>query len=166
MHIQSLTGGALPLAATLCTAEIFQAHLSGDRRKTFFHSSSYTANPIACAAAVANLAVWENEPVRERIGALEAMQAERLQHFEADPRFGNVRRIGTITALDLTVQSSGYLADVGPKLRAFFRERKLLIRPLGNIIYLMPPYCVTAGELDRAYDAIEEAADWFTAGRL
>ena len=163
---KGLTGGALPLAATLCTAEIFQAHLSGDRRKTFFHSSSYTANPIACAAAVANLAVWENEPVRERIGALEAMQAERLQHFEADPRFGNVRRIGTITALDLTVQSSGYLADVGPKLRAFFRERKLLIRPLGNIIYLMPPYCVTAGELDRAYDAIEEAADWFTAGRL
>ncbi|WP_276119154.1 adenosylmethionine--8-amino-7-oxononanoate transaminase [Pararhizobium qamdonense] len=163
---KGLTGGTLPLAATLCTAEIFQAHLSGDRRKTFFHSSSYTANPIACAAAVANLAVWENEPVRERIGALEAMQAERLQHFEADPRFGNVRRIGTITALDLTVQSAGYLADVGPKLRAFFRERRLLIRPLGNILYLMPPYCVTAGELDRAYDAIDEAADWFTAGRL
>jgi len=163
---KGLTGGALPLAATLCTAEVFQAHLSGDRRKTFFHSSSYTANPIACAAAVANLAVWDNEPVRERIGALEAMQAERLQHFEADPRFGNVRRIGTIAALDLTVQSTGYLADVGPKLRAFFRERKLLIRPLGNIIYLMPPYCVSAGDLDRAYNAIEEAADWFTAGRL
>jgi adenosylmethionine-8-amino-7-oxononanoate aminotransferase len=162
---KGLTGGALPLAATLCTAEIFLAHLSSDRRKTFFHSSSYTANPIACAAAVANLAVWENEPVRERIGALKVMQADRLLRFEGDPRFGNIRLIGTITAMDLTVPGAGYLADVGLKLRAFFRERKLLIRPLGNIIYLMPPYCVTAAELDRAYDAIDEAATLFAAGR-
>ena len=78
---KGLTGGALPLAATLCTAEIFDAHLSTDRRRTFFHSSSYTANPIACAAAVANLAVWNDEPVRERIGALERMQRERLAAF-------------------------------------------------------------------------------------
>jgi adenosylmethionine-8-amino-7-oxononanoate aminotransferase len=163
---KGLTGGTLPLAATLCTVEIFEAHLSTDRRKTFFHSSSYTANPIACAAAVANLAVWENEPVRERIGALQVMQTEKLARFEADPRFGNVRQIGTITALDLKVPAGGYLSEVGPKLRAFFRERKLLIRPLGNIIYLMPPYCVTAAELDRAYDAIDEAAEQFAAGRL
>lgn len=163
---KGLTGGALPLAATLCTAEIFEAHLSADRRKTFFHSSSYTANPIACAAAVANLAVWENEPVRERIRSLEVMQTERLARFETDPRFSNVRQTGTITALDLTVRAGGYLSEVGPKLRAFFRERKLLIRPLGNVIYLMPPYCVTAIDLDRAYDAIDEAAAWFAAGRL
>lgn len=163
---KGLTGGALPLAATLCTAEIFEAHLSTDRRKTFFHSSSYTANPIACAAAVANLAVWETEPVHERLRSLGVMQTERLTRFETNPCFRNVRQIGTITALDLTVPSAGYLADVGPKLRAFFRERKLLIRPLGNVIYLMPPYCVTATELDRAYDAIEEAAAWFEAGRL
>lgn len=163
---KGLTGGALPLAATLCTAEIFQAHLSSDRRKTFFHSSSYTANPIACAAAVANLAVWENEPVRERIRELGSMQKRRLARFQADPRFRNVRQIGTITALDLTVPGAGYLADVGPKLRAFFRERQLLIRPLGNIIYMMPPYCVTAAELDCAYDAMDDAAACFMAGRL
>lgn len=163
---KGLTGGSLPLAATLCTAEIFDAHLSTDRRLTFFHSSSYTANPIACAAAVANLAVWNEEPVRERIGALEKMQRERLQRFEADPRFANVRQVGTITALDLEVSAGGYLSEVGPRLRAFFRQRKLLIRPLGNVIYLMPPYCVTAAELDRAYDAIDEAAACFAAGRL
>jgi adenosylmethionine-8-amino-7-oxononanoate aminotransferase len=104
--------------------------------------------------------------VRERIGALQVMQTERLARFEADPRFGNVRQIGTITALDLKVPAGGYLSEVGPKLRAFFRERKLLIRPLGNIIYLMPPYCVAATELDRAYDAIDEAAEQFAAGRL
>ncbi|OBZ96573.1 adenosylmethionine-8-amino-7-oxononanoate aminotransferase [Pararhizobium polonicum] len=163
---KGLTGGALPLAATLCTAEIFDAHLSTDRRRTFFHSSSYTANPIACAAGVANLTVWENEPVGERIRALQGLQQEGLSRFTSDPRFGNARQIGTITALDLIVPASGYLSDVGPKLRAFFRERKLLIRPLGNVIYLMPPYCVTAAELGRAYDAIDEAAAYFAAGRL
>ena len=163
---KGLTGGALPLAATLCTAEIFEAHLSADRRRTFFHSSSYTANPIACAAAVANLAVWKDEPVRERIGSLVGMQQERLARFQEDLRFANIRQAGTITALDLRVPAGGYLSDVGPRLRVFFRERKLLIRPLGNVIYLMPPYCVTAAELDRAYDAIDEAAAYFAAGRL
>ena len=163
---KGLTGGSLPLAATLCTAEIFEAHLSADRRRTFFHSSSYTANPIACAAAVANLAVWKDEPVRERIGSLVGMQQERLARFQEDLRFASIRQAGTITALDLRVPAGGYLSDVGPRLRAFFRERKLLIRPLGNVIYLMPPYCVTAAELDRAYDAIDEAAAYFAAGRL
>lgn len=163
---KGLTGGSLPLAATLCTAEIFEAHLSADRRRTFFHSSSYTANPIACAAAVANLAVWKDEPVRERIGSLVGMQQERLARFQEDLRFANIRQAGTITALDLRVPAGGYLSDVGPRLRAFFRERKLLIRPLGNVIYLMPPYCVTAAELDLAYDAIDEAAAYFAAGRL
>jgi adenosylmethionine-8-amino-7-oxononanoate aminotransferase len=163
---KGLTGGALPLAATLCTAEIFDAHLSADRRRTFFHSSSYTANPIACAAAVANLAVWKREPVGGRIEALAANQRRRLQRFSADPRFSDVRQAGTIAALDLSVPAGGYLSDVGPRLRAFFRERKLLIRPLGNVIYLMPPYCVTEADLDRAYEAIDEAATAFAEGRL
>lgn len=163
---KGLTGGALPLAVTLCTAAIFNAHFSTDRRRTFFHSSSYTANPIACAAAVANLAVWQDEPVRERIRLLQEMQQERLSRFQDDLRFADIRQVGTITALDLRVLAGGYLSDVGPRLRAFFRERKLLIRPLGNVVYLMPPYCITAAELDRAYDAIDEAAACFAAGRL
>ncbi len=161
---KGLTGGSLPLAATLCTAEIFAAHLSSDRTRTFFHSSSYTANPIACAAALANLAVWQTEPVSERIGRLESMHRARLARFETDLRFANVRQTGTIVALDLNAPASGYLSDVGPKLRAFFKAKDLLIRPLGNVIYLMPPYCVTADDLDRAYDAIDEAADMFGGG--
>ncbi|WP_065373357.1 adenosylmethionine--8-amino-7-oxononanoate transaminase [Ensifer adhaerens] len=163
---KGLTGGALPLAATLCTAEIFEAHLSTDRRRTFFHSSSYTANPIACAAALANLTVWKEEPVQERIDALTERQRRHVARFADDPRFRNTRQLGTIAALDLKVPAGGYLSEVGPRLRAFFRERQLLIRPLGNVIYLMPPYCVTADELDRAYDAIDEVASLFAAGRL
>jgi adenosylmethionine---8-amino-7-oxononanoate aminotransferase len=162
---KGITGGALPLAATLCSREIFDAHLSSDRSRTFFHSSSYTANPIACAAALANLTVWENEPVLRRIEMLEQMHRERLAPFRSDPRFINVRQRGTIAALDLDVSTSGYLSNVGPPLRAFFRDRDLLIRPLGNVIYLMTPYCVTPDDLDRAYAAIDEAADVIIGAR-
>ncbi len=156
---KGITGGAVPLAATLCREEIFAAHFSRDRRRTFFHSSSYTANPIACAAGLANLGVWSSEPVAERIAGLERMHRERLARFRQDARFRNVRQCGTIVALDLDVPATGYLAEVGLELKRFFRGRDLLIRPLGNVIYLMTPYCVTADELDRAYAAIDEAAD-------
>ncbi|GAA4111723.1 adenosylmethionine--8-amino-7-oxononanoate transaminase [Aminobacter aganoensis] len=156
---KGLTGGSVPLAATLATDAVFRAHFSTDRAKTFFHSSSYTANPIACAAALANVAIWRDEPVAERVAALSRMQAEKVARFGADPRFENVRTTGTIAALDLVVGKGGYLAEVGPKLRAFFLERGLLIRPLGNVIYVLPPYCVTSAELDRLYDAVDEAAE-------
>jgi adenosylmethionine---8-amino-7-oxononanoate aminotransferase len=156
---KGLTGGSLPLAVTLCSAPIFEAHLSPDRTRTFFHSSSYTANPIACAAAVANLEVWEREPVTERIAALCKRQAEHLAPFQADARFKHVRQLGTITALDLDVPDGGYLAGIWPKLYSLFLERGVLLRPLGNTIYVMPPYCITSEELDLVYAAIDAAAD-------
>jgi adenosylmethionine-8-amino-7-oxononanoate aminotransferase len=156
---KGLTGGAIPLAATLATAEIFDAHWSTDRSKTFFHSSSYTANPIACAAALANLAVWRDEPVADRVARLSTTQAARIHRFDDDARFANVRACGTIAAVDLKVGDAGYLSEIGPRLRAFFLKRGLLIRPLGDVVYLMPPYCVTEAELDLLYDAIAEAPD-------
>ncbi|WP_095204538.1 adenosylmethionine--8-amino-7-oxononanoate transaminase [Mesorhizobium carmichaelinearum] len=155
---KGLTGGSLPLAATLATDAIFRAHYSNDRTKTFFHSSSYTANPIACAAALANVGIWHDEPVAERVAALSRMQARKIARFKGDARFENVRTTGTIAALDLSVGKAGYLAEVGPRLRAFFLERELLVRPLGNVIYVLPPYCVTSDELDRLYATIDEAA--------
>ena len=155
---KGLTGGAIPLAVTLCKPEIFEAHYSLDRARMFYHSSSYTANPIACAAAVANLNVWAKEPIRERVTALTASQSARLEALQADPRFENVRQLGTITAVDFKVEEAGYLATVGPKLYDFFRGRGLLLRPLGNTIYVMPPYCATPEELDAVYAAIAEAA--------
>jgi adenosylmethionine-8-amino-7-oxononanoate aminotransferase len=160
-YAKGLTGGSLPLAATLCRDAIYRAHYSADRTRTFFHSSSYTANPIACAAAVANLEVWESEPVQERIATLAASHTVRLDAFRSDPRFTDVRQIGTIAALDLRVEQSGYLAGVGPKLSAFFLDKGLLLRPLGNTIYVLPPYCIGTAELDLVYGAIGEAADRF-----
>jgi adenosylmethionine-8-amino-7-oxononanoate aminotransferase len=157
-YSKGLTGGTLPLAATLCRADIFDAHYSPDRGKTFFHSSSYTANPIACAAACANLEIWQSEPVMERIAAVARAQTGGLDRFREDRRFINVRQIGTIAALDVVVDDAGYLAGVGPRLYDSFLSRGLLVRPLGNTIYLMPPYCCTPHELDNVYDAISEIA--------
>jgi adenosylmethionine-8-amino-7-oxononanoate aminotransferase len=157
-YSKGLTGGSLPLAVTLCRREIFQAHYATDRRRTFFHSSSFTANPIACAAALANLDIWETEPVRERIAALTALQAEHLTRFRDDARFENVRQTGTITAMDLKAPDPGYLSQLAPKLQKSFREARVLLRPLGNTIYVLPPYCVTSDDLKLVYDAIEAAA--------
>ncbi|ABD87651.1 adenosylmethionine--8-amino-7-oxononanoate transaminase [Rhodopseudomonas palustris] len=161
-YSKGLTGGSLPLAVTLCRGEIYEAHYSPDRTRTFFHSSSYTANSVACAAAKANLDLWQDPQCMARVDAVAAMQAQRLEPFANDPRFENVRRIGTITALDLKSPDGGYLAGIGPKLLRFFAGRDLLLRPLGNTIYVMPPYCVSAADLDEIYAAIGEAADVVT----
>lgn len=158
-YSKGLTGGTLPLAATLSRADIFDAHYSTDRSKTFFHSSSYTANPIACAAACANLEIWQSEPVMERIAAVARAQTSGLDRFREDRRFINVRQIGTIAALDVVADDAGYLAGIGPRLYDIFLSRGLLVRPLGNTIYLMPPYCSTPDELDSVFDAISEIAD-------
>lgn len=151
---KGLTGGSLPLAATLATARIFDAHFSTDRARTFFHSSSFTANPVCCAAALANVGVWETEPVLERIAHLAELQQEGLASLAGDDRFENARRVGTIAAVDLKVQDSGYLATAGPEMRAHFLDQGILLRPLGNTIYVMPPYATTSPDLELVYEAI------------
>lgn len=156
---KGLTGGAIPLAATLATDAIYDAHLSPDRARMLFHSSSYTANPIACAAALANLDIWRDEPVMERIAALGERQQARLDALP--PLARNKRRLGTIAAFEWGPDEPSYMSDLGPRLLAFFRERDLLLRPLGNTIYVMPPYCIDETDLDRIYAAIAEAAEHF-----
>ncbi|HXH16853.1 MAG TPA: adenosylmethionine--8-amino-7-oxononanoate transaminase [Sphingomonas sp.] len=155
---KGLTGGSIPLAVTMATEPIYQAHYGTDRARMFFHSSSYTANPIACAAANANLAIWRDEPVRERIADLAARQKTRLDALASHPHITNARAIGTITAVELEGEN-GYLSEIGPRLLAFFRDRDLLLRPLGNTVYVMPPYCIDDADLDRIYAAIGEACD-------
>lgn len=155
---KGLTGGSLPLAVTMATPRIFDAHRSTDRSKMFFHSSSYTANPIACAAALANLQIWNDEPVRERIAALASIQRALLAGVAALPAVRNPRQIGTITALELGDGAEGYLSGRAPRLLEFFRGRGVLLRPLGDTIYVMPPYCIGRDDLDTVYAAIGEAA--------
>lgn len=155
---KGLTGGSLPLAVTLANPAIYEAHYFLDRSRQLFHSSSYTANPIACAAALGNLSVWREEPVRERITNLSARQEARISRLTKGL---NVRQIGTVTAFEIGNSQSNYMSDRGPDLLAFFGERDLLLRPLGNTIYVMPPYCIDDEHLDQIYAAIAEALDCF-----
>jgi adenosylmethionine---8-amino-7-oxononanoate aminotransferase len=155
---KGITGGSMPLAVTLASEPIYDAHWSTDRARMFYHSSSYTANPIACAAALANLEVWREEPVAERIAVLAERQTEGLARLARVPGVINPRQCGTIIALDYEGGGEGYLADLGPRLLAFFRERDLLVRPLGNTAYVMPPYCIEAEDLMRIHETLAEAA--------
>lgn len=156
-HAKGLTGGAIPLAVTMAKAPLFEAHWSTDRAQMFYHSSSYTANPIACAAAAANLAIWREEPVQERIDRLIARQAEGLARLAAVPGITNPRQCGTIIAVDYAGSGEGYLSDLAPKLLRFFRERDVLLRPLGSTVYAMPPYCIEDADLQRVHEVMAEA---------
>jgi len=160
---KGLTGGSLPLAVTMATEAIYEAHLSRDRADMFYHSSSYTANPIACAAANANLRIWRDEPVLERIADLADRQARRLAALDDLP-LRNLRRLGTITAFEVGDGDGDYLSGLGPVLKAGFHHRDILLRPLGNTVYVMPPYCIDDDDLDRVYDAIRETCAGKRAG--
>lgn len=156
-YSKGITGGFLPLAATMCQARIFDSHYSTDRAKTFFHSSSYTANPIACAAAAANLEMWKEPEALERLGKVCEMQERQLANMNNLDCLVNLRRTGTIAAMDLVVPDGGYLSDAGTSLYLRFQESGVLLRPLGNTVYVLPPYCVTENDLDKVYATITEA---------
>lgn len=162
---KGLTGGAVPLAVTLSTEAIWDAHYSTDRSRTFFHSSSYTANPIACAAAAANIRLWREEPVAQRIADLSRRQKAHVEALAMLPGISGARALGTIAAVEIGTRADGYMAQIAPALLGFFRERNLLLRPLGNTVYAMPPYCINDADLKSIHDAVGEAAARFgTAG--
>ena len=162
---KGLTSGSLPLAVTMATEDIYQAFYSTDRAKTFFHSSSFTGNALACAAANASLQIWKDEPVTERIAQIHAWQAEAMAHFAARPDVSGTRHTGTIMAFDLRVDDPGYLSGIGPKLYRFCLAQGVLLRPLGQTLYMLPPYCISRDDLnaivttlDRALDAVRDGA--------
>ncbi|MGE5325170.1 MAG: adenosylmethionine--8-amino-7-oxononanoate transaminase, partial [Actinomycetota bacterium] len=154
---KGITGGFLPMGATLCT-EAIHREFSGPGR-AFFHGHSYTANPLACAAAVANLEIFETEDVLGRISTIAARHRKRLQYFAAHPKVHEARQIGSIAAIELKVADAGYFSAIKPRLYKFFLQRGVLLRPLGHVIYILPPYCISAEDLDCVYDVIEEAVE-------
>lgn len=141
---KGLTAGYMPLGATVTTQAIYDAFLSDDRSKTFFHGHSYTANPLACAVAIASLKLFDEEPVLENVARLERQMRACL----------NGRVIGGVGVVEL--QGDGYLDSTGPRLAAEFLKRGLLLRPLGNVVYFMPPYCITESETEWALTQIHE----------
>jgi adenosylmethionine---8-amino-7-oxononanoate aminotransferase len=154
---KGLTGGFLPLAATFATDRIHDAFTGGDRARSFFHGHSYTANPIACAAANASLRIFGSEPVFERIAAIEKVHATRLPAFAAHLSVADVRHIGTVAAIELKVPDAGYLSSLRPRLYKYFLSRDVLLRPLGNVVYILPPYVITPDQLNFVYDVIQDS---------
>jgi adenosylmethionine---8-amino-7-oxononanoate aminotransferase len=156
---KGLTGGVLPMGATVCTREIHEAFVGADRTRTFYHGHSYTGNPIAAAAAVASLEIFESEPVFECIEAIARIHRERLSAIRNHPAVGDVRSIGTVAAVELRADDAGYTSTLRPKLYKFFIEAGVLLRPLGNIIYILPPYVISSDELNYIHDRVAEALD-------
>ncbi|HEY2843153.1 MAG TPA: adenosylmethionine--8-amino-7-oxononanoate transaminase [Bryobacteraceae bacterium] len=148
---KGLTGGYLPLGATATSAKIYEAFRSEDRTRTFFHGHSYTANPLACAVALASLDVFRDEGVLDNVMRL----AQQLRAgFEPLRQMGQVRAIGGVAAVELASGKPGYLDQLGPRLAATFLERGLLLRPLGNVVYFMPPYCISESDTAWALEQI------------
>jgi adenosylmethionine---8-amino-7-oxononanoate aminotransferase len=148
---KALTGGYLPLGATVATEAIYEAFLSEDRTRTFFHGHSFTANPIACAVACASLDVFRETDALAKVRALEGWLKAGLEPLRSLPMVGDVRVIGGVGIVELvtdkaTKAAGGYLDTLGPKLTASFLDRGLLLRPLGNVLYVMPPYVITEEE--------------------
>jgi adenosylmethionine-8-amino-7-oxononanoate aminotransferase len=148
---KGLTAGYLPLGVTATTGSVYSAFLSEDRARTFFHGHSYTANPLACAVALASLDLFRDEHVLERVAKLERQLRAGFEPLQA---LGDVRVIGGVGAVELTSDQPGYLDQIGPRLAATFLDRGLLLRPLGNVVYFMPPYCITDSEAAWALDQI------------
>jgi adenosylmethionine---8-amino-7-oxononanoate aminotransferase len=156
---KGLTGGVLPMGATVCTPEIHEAFVSTDRARTFYHGHSYTGNPIAAAAAVASCGIFEREPVFDRIGRIAEIHRERLGAIKDHPAVGNVRTIGTMAAVELRADDPGYASKLRPKLYKFFIDAGVLLRPLGNIVYILPPYVITSEELHFVHDRVAESLE-------
>ena len=156
---KGLTGGFLPMGATLATEAIYRAFYHKDRAKMFFHSTSFTGNPLSCAAALASLTIWEQESVMERISAINQSYQKAAVYFGHREDVENVRFLGSVFALDVRDEGGGYLSDLQPFLYREMLARNVLLRPLGNTVYILPPYCVTQQDLDTIYECIDFALD-------
>ena len=158
---KGLTGGFLPMGATLATKEIYKAFYHDEKAKQFFHSTSFTGNPMACAAALASLEIWDEEPVMENIKAIEASHKKAAGWYAARPDVLDVRVKGTIFAIDVDDAVSGYLSNIGNEIYDFMLENDVLLRPIGNTVYILPPYCIEQQDLERIYETLWRSLDSF-----
>lgn len=157
---KGLTGGTMPLGVTTCTNEIFKAFLSDDKLKTLYHGHSFTANPIACVASLASLDILLKSETLQNIKRIEAKHAIFLEEIEAHAKVKAIRQTGTIIAIEWeTGNETSYLSNLRNLLYAYFLEKGIILRPLGNIIYILPPYVISDEDLDYIYAAIKSALE-------
>ncbi len=152
---KGLTGGFLPMGATVVREPIHQAFLGENLRQAFLHGHSYTANPLGCAAGLASLELLLGGDCQARIAGIEAIHAERLRTLAAHEKIRRPRLTGTIAAFDLG--EGDYAGTLGARLKQVFLDRGFLLRPLGPVVYFLPPYCIEPADLHRAWDTLESA---------
>lgn len=153
---KGLTGGTMAMGVTSCTEDIFTAFLSTDRTKTFFHGHSFTANPVACSAALASLDLMEKKETLKNINRIAKRNKLFQVRIEKNSKIRS-RTLGTILAIEFkTSGQTSYFNDIRDRATAFFYSKKILLRPLGNVIYILPPYCISDRDLDYIYDSILE----------
>lgn len=162
---KGITGGFLPLGVTACTGKLYEAFLSDDKHKALFHGHSYTANPLACAAANACFDLFEKPGTMQQISAIAARNEQLKKLPEQFRNIREVRCMGTIAAVEFGEQEkSTYFNELNDfnerrdAAYAFFLERNVLLRPLGNVVYLIPPYCITETQHQQVIDVITEFA--------
>jgi len=157
---KGITGGFMPLGVTSCSEKIAKAFQSDDASKTFFHGHSYTANPIACAAANASFDLLMSKVCKENIQRISESHLSFISKMNNHPSIKNIRSLGTILAIELqTQEGTSYFHEARKKIYPFFLERNILLRPLGNVFYLIPPYVISSEELRMIYSAIHEFLD-------
>ncbi len=149
---KGLTGGTMALGVTATTTAVFEAFLSDDKRKTLFHGHSFTANPIACSAALASLDLLLDEDCLRRIQHIARRQEAFLETLGSYPVVRNARSLGTIVAFELNTGRDEYINAIGPELTREALNTGIYLRPLGNTVYFMPPYCITEKEMDQVYE--------------
>jgi len=152
---KGLTGGTMALGATAATEKVFEAFLSDDRRKTLFHGHSFTANPLACAAALASLDLLLATACTDRIRSINMQHAAFAEKIKAYDIVRDVRILGTVVAFELSKGEDGYINPAGLDLTQQAMEEGIYLRPLGNTVYILPPYCITSDELEKVYDLLE-----------
>ncbi|HEY1060551.1 MAG TPA: adenosylmethionine--8-amino-7-oxononanoate transaminase [Daejeonella sp.] len=159
---KGLTGGTMALGLTTCTSEIYNAFLSDDKLKTLFHGHSFTANPVACSAALASLDLLLDKETLKNIDRITQSHHEFLNKIKDHPRLKNIRQTGTIIALEWeSTGETSYFNSLRDNLYNFFLDQGIILRPLGNIVYVLPPYCINREQLSYVYLKIEEALERF-----
>ena len=154
---KGITGGALPLGATAVNNRVMTPYLTSKLDQAFLHGHSYTANPMACAAANASLDLLLTDECSAEINRISRRHKLFTEKHRGHPRLKDIRCIGTILAVEFhTEKESSYISEMRNELYPFFIERNILLRPLGNLIYILPPYVTPDSELNRIYEAIEE----------
>jgi len=152
---KGLTGGMMTLGLTVCKSFIYDAFYSNDKMKAFFHGHSYTGNPIACSAACASLDLFDSEPTQGNIAKLMSMQLGFSEELKENSLFNNVRLKGTILAFDvINNESTSYFNSIRDRLYNFFLDKNVLLRPLGNTLYILPPYSISKSEYAIIKDAV------------